>query len=760
MVPRVLNAVILLLITSLVSGDTYKLQDGVISVKLNSETTSPSVLISATTSTGDEVPLLSSVTSSSGETLPLFATATSKVLKGPVDDTFYVLEERTKWHSRTDSMSIDSVDESNLPESLAFSGEMFRDGSREDTKVPYTMTIKGVQGNQFGKGASVDFKLEVEDGHANRVYITAASPSDEKIFGHGIQYSSVNHKNKRVPIFIAEGGIGRGLQPITGFLNAFAGGAGGDEFTSYGCKPQFVTDTRRGGLLFNTEGSVWDWGAEGGEAVEVEVFGYPVEGRLFMWEDSPAEYVEMITEYTGRMSPLPEWTQEGAIIGLEGGSEVVESSMDKLIEAEVQMVGLWLQDWSGLHHAYDGDRLLWDWKLSEEQYPDWSGLRTRMNSLGINMLTYINPYFASNLDNGEDNSQFAEGDANGYFIKNSNNETYVMKSGSIRFGCLDVTNPNAVEWMKDIIKERMLDEAGSMGWMSDFGEAVPYDGVMYSGVSGADHHNEYPEMWQALNYDAVREAGMEDDVAFFSRSAWNKSPGNARVFWLGDQLVTFDDKDGLQTTVIAQQSGGLSGHSIAHSDIGGYTVADYPLAHYHRSPELLKRWSECEAFSGSMFRTHVGSSFEDEDSQAWHDDVVDHFGVFSKVFGYLKEYRLELMQVAEERGLPLVRSMFYQFPDDPAVWDEDLMKEQFMFGDDFLVAPVFQEGAVEKNVYFPVGGGQWIGLWDGSVWNETVDYAGVATVAAPIGRPPVFYKEGSKWGSNMRKWVIDQGFGV
>ena len=67
------------------------------------------------------------------------------------------------------------------------------------------------------------------------------------------------------------------------------------------------------------------------------------------------------------MSPLPEWTQEGAIIGLEGGSEIVESSMDKLVKAGVQMVGLWLQDWSGLHHAYDGDRLLWDWKLSEEQ---------------------------------------------------------------------------------------------------------------------------------------------------------------------------------------------------------------------------------------------------------------------------------------------------------------------------------------------------------------------------------------------------------
>ena len=456
-----------------------------------------------------------------------------------------------------------------------------------------------------------------------------------------------------------------------------------------------------------------------------------------------------------RMSPLPEWVGEGAIIGLEGGSETVEKYMDKLIDAGVKMVGLWLQDWSGLHHAYDGDRLMWDWKLSDEQYPDWSSMRSRMEALGINMLTYINPYFQSNLDDDRmPTSQFTEGDENGYFIKNSNNETYVMKSASIRFGTLDVTNPDAVEWAKDIIKENLIKGAGSKGWMSDFGESVPYDGVMYSGVSGADHHNEYPEMWQQLNRDAVRELGMDDDIAFFSRSAWNKSPGKARVFWLGDQLVTFDDKDGLQTAAIAQQSGGLAGHSIAHSDIGGYTVTDYPLAHYHRSTELLNRWSEFEAFSGGMFRSHVGSSFEDEDKQVWDDDVVGHFGIYSNIFGWLKDYRMELMKVAEERGLPLVRSMFLEFPKDGTVWDENLMKEQFMFGEDFLVAPVFQEGAVEKNVYFPLDEEKWIGIWDGGehVAGET------ETVQAELGKIPVFYREGSEWGEKLRGWLGEKGY--
>jgi len=170
--------------------------------------------------------------------VPLFSIATMKVSKGPIDDTFYVLRERTEWHSRTDTMSVDSVDDSSLPGSLSFSGDLYREGNREGTAVPYTMVIKEVKTNPFGKGRSVDFELFVEDGHGNRVFLTADSPADEKIYGHGVQYTSVNHKNKKIPVFISEQGIGRGLQPITGFLNTFAGGAGGNEFTSYGTKAQ------------------------------------------------------------------------------------------------------------------------------------------------------------------------------------------------------------------------------------------------------------------------------------------------------------------------------------------------------------------------------------------------------------------------------------------------------------------------------------------------------------------------------------------
>lgn len=666
-------------------------------------------------------------------------------------------------------MKITGVDKSLLPDSISISGTMYGTSKAKKkyrgVEVPFTFVVNAVAANPFSSdgGFSVDFHLNIEPKDTDvvdRLYISASSPQEEKVFGHGMQYSSINHKGKKVPIFISEQGIGRGLEPITGFLNTFVGGAGGNTFTTYGSKPIFMSDMHRGAMLFNSEAMIFDWSAEKDKAVEIEVWNKnqqrhaPVDGRLFYWPNSPMEFVEMLTEYTGRMSPLPSWSQEGAIIGLEGGSDMVNENMNTLISNNVAIKGLWLQDWTGHHHSYDGDRLKWNWILSRSHYPDWKEMTSRMDSHGIRMMTYVNPYFQSNLgkDDDSEKSLFAEGNENGYFIKKQGKhgtfETYLINSGSIKFGCLDVTNPDAVAWYKNIIKE-MVEETGCRGWMSDFGEAVPFDGVMHDGSHGIKHHNAYPEFWQDLNREAVAELNMTKEIVFFSRSAYNKSPGKAQVFWVGDQLVSWDMKDGLQTVAVVQQSSGLTGHSISGSDIGGYTMTNYPLAHYERSAELFQRWTELEAFSGSLFRTHLGSSMAENNSQVWDDANIPHFKKFTDIWVWLKDYRHELFLEAEERGSPLVRSLFMTFPNDPATWGSRVIAEQFMFGDEFLVAPVMKEGATKKDIYFPAAGAKWVSIWDGAAYTS----GSHETVQAPIGNPPVFYKEGSKWGESLAKYL-------
>jgi alpha-glucosidase (family GH31 glycosyl hydrolase) len=160
-----------------------------------------------------------------------------------------------------------------------------------------------------------------------------------------------------------------------------------------------------------------------------------------------------------------------------------------------------------------------------------------------------------------------------------------------------------------------------------------------------------------------------------------------------------------------------------------------------------------EAFSGSMFRSHVGSLFRDKDAQVWDDDVLPGFAKFTQVFAFLKDYRHAAMKVAEKKGWPVVRSGFLAWGSgDDRVWEEDFIRNEFMFGDDFLVAPVVAEGAEDKTVYFPLcgdEGGTWVHLWT----QDTYACGDEQKVEAPVGEPPVFYLQGSDWGGKLAEFV-------
>lgn len=124
---------------------------------------------------------------------------------------------------------------------------------------------------------------------------------------------------------------------------------------------------------------------------------------------------------------------------------------------------------------------------------------------------------------------------------------------------------------------------GVCGWMCDFGESLPLDAALKSGQDSHKFHSLYPSFWGQLNADAVSAASSTsrgnsslcdaDDVVYFMRSG-NTHVNVTRMFWLGDQLVTWDAEDGLATAIIGMLSEGISGYSLTHSDIGGYTAID------------------------------------------------------------------------------------------------------------------------------------------------------------------------------------------
>ncbi|KAJ1417898.1 hypothetical protein B484DRAFT_146012 [Ochromonadaceae sp. CCMP2298] len=100
------------------------------------------------------------------------------------------------------------------------------------------------------------------------------------------------------------------------------------------------------------------------------------------------------------------WSQLGAVVGLEGGTANVSSTVERLYKAGVPLAGVWLQDWVGLQHSWDGDRLIWNWELNRDWYPEWDVMVGRWAKRGTRVLTYMSPFFSNPSANSNSTTAF------------------------------------------------------------------------------------------------------------------------------------------------------------------------------------------------------------------------------------------------------------------------------------------------------------------------------------------------------------------
>src|SRR5215216_2625109 len=639
---------------------------------------------------------------------------------------FFIEDEIEKAHS---DQTIDYIDKHQA--TLLVGGRLTRGGDSEG--VNYTFTFLPVTEGRLR------FEVEVEEPF-DRVYLTYASSPDERFFGFGTQYTYFDMKGHKVPIFIQEQGIGRGKQPIT-WAADWKADAGGSPYTSGACVPHYITSQMRSLFLENYEYSSFDLREE--DRAQIGVFSSKMRGQILAGE-TPAELIEHYTEYSSRMRPLPEWILSGAVVGVQGGTDKVLDVYDELEVLGTPVAALWLQDWVGQRETSFGTQLWWNWELDEDHYRGWDQLREKLERDGVRLMTYIGPWLAdaAKKENHRRNL-FAEAARKGYLVKNREGGPYRVKTTDFSAAFVDLTNPEARDWIKDVIKEELIGN-GASGWMADFGEGLPYDAVLFSGADPRSYHNRYPEEWAKTNHGAIREAGRGEDIVFFNRSGYTRSPRYSSLFWLGDHLVDWDKHDGIKSAVTGLLSSGLSGYAFEHSDIGGYTAIDNFLLKYHRSKELLMRWIELGAFT-LVFRTHEGNIPEVNHQIYSDEETLRHFSRFAKVYAAWKPYRMELVKEASETGLPVVRHPFVHYPDDPEVYG---LAYQFMVGPTLMVAPVLDPGEEMIEVYLPAG--RWVHLWSGRKYGS-LDKGVYETVRAPIGEPAVFYEESSDVGRWFRK---------
>ena len=396
--------------------------------------------------------------------------------------------------------------------------------------------------------------------------------------------------------------MGRGRPVVTELVDFFASQGGGNPYISEAPAPHFISSRLRSLFLENLEYSVFDM--RQADHVDIKVWSGTMTGRI-LYGETPLDLIEAYTEYTGRMRALPDWVHSGVILGVVGGTKSVRTKLDKAREAGIPIAGLWIQDWVGVRITPVGTQLWWNWRLDQTYYPNWKELVADLK--GARMRIYINPFLSN--EPGHD-SLFTEGKQKGYLVAKADGSPYLLKNSNFRAGLIDLSNPDTRTWIKNVIKTEMVGKAGASGWMNDFGEALPFDAKLHDGSDPTVWHNRFPEEWARVAREAIEEAGRGDDIVFFDRSGFTQSPGAATLFWLGDQIQSWDRYDGIKTAVVGLLSGGVSGFSLLHSDTGGYDSFQFKFAGKEipiiaRSPELLMRWTELNAFT-AVLRTHEG----------------------------------------------------------------------------------------------------------------------------------------------------------
>ncbi|KAM0051642.1 putative alpha-glucosidase [Helianthus debilis subsp. tardiflorus] len=606
---------------------------------------------------------------------------------------------------------------------------------------------------------SVAMKDGGNDECFNRICFTYSSEKNERFFGFGEQFSHVDFKGRKVPIFVQEQGIGRGDQPITFAANLVSYRAGGDWSTTYAPSPFYTTSKMRSLYLEGYDYSVFDLTQD--DRVQIQIHGDCVEGRI-LYGNSPPELIEQFTESIGRPPVLPDWIISGAIVGMQGGTDKVRHVWEELVAHDVPISAFWLQDWVGERKTVIGSQLWWNWEVDETRYHGWKQLIKDLSAKHIKTMTYCNPCLApmDSKPNAKKNL-FLEAKELDILVKNKNGETYMVPNTAFDVGMLDLTHPNTAKWFKKILQE-MVDD-GVRGWMADFGEGLPVDACIYSGEDPISAHNRYPEIWAQINREFTEEwkktlvgkvkEDPSESLVFFMRAGFRNTPKWATLFWEGDQMVSWQANDGIKSAVVGLLSSGFCGYAFNHSDIGGYCAVSIPFFKYTRDEELLLRWMELNAFT-TIYRTHEGNKPSVNSQFYSNERTLSHFARFAKVYKAWKFYRVHLVKEASQKGLPVVRHLFLHYPNDDHV--HKLTYEQFLVGDEILVVPTLDKHKKNVKAYFPVGETcVWKHIWTGDLYDIQ---GSEAYIEAPIGYPAIFVKNGSIVGEeflrNLREYRI------
>lgn len=381
-----------------------------------------------------------------------------------------------------------------------------------------------------------------------------------------------------------------------------------------------------------------------------------------------------------------------------------------------------------------------DYRFDEEFWPDPAAMVKELQEMGVELMVSIWPQVSVESEN------FNELKKNNLLVQTERGLDVQMSfQGPSMF--LDATNPKARAKVWEICQKNYHDMGVRVFWLD---EAEPeygqydFDNYRYHAGSNMEVGNWYPQAYSRAFYEGQQQAG-QTEIVNLVRCAWAGSQRYGALVWSGDIHSTFED---LRCQITAGIHMGVAGIPWFTTDIGGFHGGDINDPDFH---ELLIRWfqfatfcpvmrmhgdrkpsSEVRGGDGSL-RCHNGA-----DNELWSfgEEVYEILKKYVFLREKLRPYTRQLMEEAHTTGVPIMRGMFYEFPDDPQCRD---LADQYMYGPDVLVAPIVQPGGAMRNVYLP----------SGSTWTEVhagTEHAGGQTIVseARLDTIPVFVRNGSR----------------
>ncbi len=448
------------------------------------------------------------------------------------------------------------------------------------------------------------------------------------------------------------------------------GGTGSDQ--AYKNVPFYLTN-RGYGVFVNDSGEVsFEVASEKVSRVQFSVPGQSLE-YFIIQGDTPAEILKRYTDLTGKPALPPAWT-----FGLwlttsfttnyneETCTEFIQGMADRDLPLSVfHFDCFWMREFNWCDFQWD-----------PRTFPDPVGMLKRLKDRGLRICVWINSYI------GQRSPLFEEGKQKGFLLKKPNGDVWQTDQWQPGMGIVDFTSPDATEWYKGLLAG--LVDMGVDCFKTDFGERIPTDVAYFDGSDPVRMHNFYPYLYNKAVFEVLQEKKGRGEATLFARSA-TAGCQLYPVHWGGDCYSSFES---MAESLRGGLSLCLSGFGFWSHDIGGFEGTP-PV-------EVYKRWIAFGLLS-THSRLHGSSSYRVP--WVYDTEAVDVLRYFTKLKCRLMPYLFAKAVETSETGIPMMRAMILEFPNDPAC---DYLDKQYLLGDRLMVAPVLsKDGSVAY--YIPEG---------------------------------------------------------